>query len=330
MKITMSLSTTFGCPFEGPRARGRRARFRRALPRRSASTASRSPTPPAWPTRARCASLTRKVLSSAFRRPTRPTTRCTSTTRRGMGLANVVAGIEAGVRSFDGSVSRPRRLPVRAGRHRQHLHRGHGEHARGHGLRHARRSRQAAGGRAAHSRRRRPRRARPGDEGGPDARAARPAEFPETSDAKLVAYRTATSRGDEHEANHPGIVAVALGARASRRARGRRRRRRRRSPSRSAARPLLLPAAHGRRAARATSRTRASRSRSPTSPAAPQALQALVGGSADMVSGAYEHTINMVARSSPSRRWCCRRSTSSIVLLHAEGQGGEVQAAART
>src|SRR5258706_7053855 len=30
-----------------------------------------------------------------------------------------------------------------------------------------------------------------------------------------------------------------------------------------------------------------------------KALQALVGGSADMVSGAYEHTINMVAKKQP-------------------------------
>src|SRR3990170_4260785 len=30
-----------------------------------------------------------------------------------------------------------------------------------------------------------------------------------------------------------------------------------------------------------------------------QALRALVGGSADMVSGAYEHTINMVAKKQP-------------------------------
>ena len=30
-----------------------------------------------------------------------------------------------------------------------------------------------------------------------------------------------------------------------------------------------------------------------------RALQALVGGSADMVSGAYEHTINMAAKKQP-------------------------------
>jgi hypothetical protein len=37
-----------------------------------------------------------------------------------------------------------------------------------------------------------------------------------------------------------------------------------------------------------------------------RALQAVVGGSADVVSGAYEHTINMQARTSPSSPSCCR------------------------
>jgi NitT/TauT family transport system substrate-binding protein len=46
-----------------------------------------------------------------------------------------------------------------------------------------------------------------------------------------------------------------------------------------------------------------------------KALQALVGGSADMVSGAYEHTINMVAKKQPIKAVVLQARYSSIVLL---------------
>ena len=46
-----------------------------------------------------------------------------------------------------------------------------------------------------------------------------------------------------------------------------------------------------------------------------KALQALVGGSADMVSGAYEHTINMVAKKQPIKAVVLQARFSSIVLL---------------
>ena len=46
-----------------------------------------------------------------------------------------------------------------------------------------------------------------------------------------------------------------------------------------------------------------------------QALRALVGGSADMVSGAYEHTINMVAKKQPIKAVVLQAKYSSIVLL---------------
>ena len=46
-----------------------------------------------------------------------------------------------------------------------------------------------------------------------------------------------------------------------------------------------------------------------------KALQALVGGSADMVSGAFEHTINMQAKKQPIRAVVLQASYSSIVLL---------------
>jgi len=46
-----------------------------------------------------------------------------------------------------------------------------------------------------------------------------------------------------------------------------------------------------------------------------KALQALVGGSADMVSGAYEHTINMQAKNQPIKAVVLQAGYSSIVLL---------------
>src|SRR5438128_9309246 len=46
-----------------------------------------------------------------------------------------------------------------------------------------------------------------------------------------------------------------------------------------------------------------------------RALQALVGGSADMVSGAYEHTINMAAKKQPITAVVLQAKYSSIVLL---------------
>lgn len=53
----------------------------------------------------------------------------------------------------------------------------------------------------------------------------------------------------------------------------------------------------------------------PDFPGGAKALQALVGGSADMVSGAFEHTINMQAKKQPIRAVVLQASYSSIVLL---------------
>jgi sulfonate transport system substrate-binding protein len=46
-----------------------------------------------------------------------------------------------------------------------------------------------------------------------------------------------------------------------------------------------------------------------------RALQALVGGSADMVSGAYEHTINMAAKKQPIKAVVLQMKYSSIALV---------------
>ncbi len=53
----------------------------------------------------------------------------------------------------------------------------------------------------------------------------------------------------------------------------------------------------------------------PDFPGGARALQALVGGSADMVSGAYEHTINMLAKKQPIKAVVLQAKYSSIVLL---------------
>ena len=53
----------------------------------------------------------------------------------------------------------------------------------------------------------------------------------------------------------------------------------------------------------------------PDFPGGARALQAMVGGSADMVSGAYEHTINMMAKKQPIKAVVLQAKYSSIVLL---------------
>ena len=103
MKITMSLSTTFGCPFEGrvheDVVLDFVGRFR-DLGFDGISLADT--TGMANPRQVR--ELTQKVLAR-FPPPDEAYYTLHFHNTRGMGLANVVAGIEAGVRSFDGSVS---------------------------------------------------------------------------------------------------------------------------------------------------------------------------------------------------------------------------------
>ncbi|HUP96455.1 MAG TPA: ABC transporter substrate-binding protein [Usitatibacter sp.] len=53
----------------------------------------------------------------------------------------------------------------------------------------------------------------------------------------------------------------------------------------------------------------------PDFPGGARALQALVGGSADMVSGAYEHTINMAAKKQPIKAVVLQAKYSSIALV---------------
>ncbi len=103
MKITMSLSTTFGCPFEGHVHEDVVLSFVerfRSLGFDGISLADT--TGMANPRQVR--ELSRKVLEQ-FPAPNDTYYTLHFHNTRGMGLANVVAGIEAGVRSFDGSVS---------------------------------------------------------------------------------------------------------------------------------------------------------------------------------------------------------------------------------
>ncbi len=103
LKITMSLSTTFGCPFEGHVHEDvifeLVGRFRE-LGFDGISLADT--TGMANPRQVR--ELTRRVLER-FPPPDETYYTLHFHNTRGMGLANVVAGIDAGVRSFDGSVA---------------------------------------------------------------------------------------------------------------------------------------------------------------------------------------------------------------------------------
>ena len=117
--INATVATAFGCPFEGEQPADKVLGIvERYL--RSASTASRSPTPPAWPTPGRSRSSWRGSCcwspagapDAPLPQHARPRPRqCAGRLRRRR------APLRRGAR-------RPRRLPVRARRHRQHLHRG--------------------------------------------------------------------------------------------------------------------------------------------------------------------------------------------------------------
>ena len=103
MRLTMSLSTTFGCPFEGRVEEAVVLRFVEAFRAAGVDGISLADTTGMANPR-QVEELTAHVLD---RFPTKDDTYYTLHfhNTRGMGLANVIAGIEAGVRSFDGSVA---------------------------------------------------------------------------------------------------------------------------------------------------------------------------------------------------------------------------------
>ena len=102
MKITMSLSTTFGCPFEGHVAEDVVLQFVGRFVAAGVDGISLADTTGMANPR-QVGGLTRRVLA-AFPPPDETFYTLHFHNTRGMGLANVVAGIEAGVRSFDGSL----------------------------------------------------------------------------------------------------------------------------------------------------------------------------------------------------------------------------------
>lgn len=106
MKVTISLSTTFGCPFEGVVSEDAVMRFVEHFQQIGVDGISLADTTGmANPKQVR--ELTANVLK-AFPAPASHGDRYYTLhfhNTRGMGLANVIAGIEAGVRSFDGSIS---------------------------------------------------------------------------------------------------------------------------------------------------------------------------------------------------------------------------------
>jgi hydroxymethylglutaryl-CoA lyase len=103
MKITMSLSTTFGCPFEGHVLEETVLEFVARFRGEGIDGISLADTTGMANPR-QVKELTARVLDKF---PPQDDTFYTLHfhNTRGMGLANVIAGIEAGVRSFDGSIS---------------------------------------------------------------------------------------------------------------------------------------------------------------------------------------------------------------------------------
>jgi hydroxymethylglutaryl-CoA lyase len=103
MKITMSLSTTFGCPFEGHVAEDVVLRFVEKFRTLGLDGISLADTTGMANPR-QVEELVGKVLER-FPPPAETYYTLHFHNTRGMGLANVLAGIRAGVRSFDGSIS---------------------------------------------------------------------------------------------------------------------------------------------------------------------------------------------------------------------------------
>ena len=106
-----SIATSFGCPYEGHVPQDRVARPRRAHGRRRRARRSASATPPAWPTRARCARSTRR---RSERLPGVELTAHFHNTR-GQGLANALAALDEGIESFESSFGELGGCPVPPG-----------------------------------------------------------------------------------------------------------------------------------------------------------------------------------------------------------------------
>ena len=134
-----AVACAFGCPFEGEvpvdAAHARRRSLRElGFDALTLGDTTGMATPPTGRTRS-----SRRV---AERYPRLPIALHFHNTR-GIGLANVMAGLDLGMREYESSIGGPGRLPVRARRDGQHLHRGPGVPARGVRVRYGHRPRRA-------------------------------------------------------------------------------------------------------------------------------------------------------------------------------------------
>ena len=162
-----SLSVCFGCPMEGPVAEAEVWRFSERLLAAGAGGISLCDTTGM----AHPAQVAGMVEEFRRRFPTAALTLHLHNTR-GMGLANILAALQAGADRFDASLGRSGRLPVCTGGDRQRLHRGPGPHAGGPRLCDGHRPRPLACVRTLAARDRGPRGAGAGGQGGEDSGSA--------------------------------------------------------------------------------------------------------------------------------------------------------------
>ena len=142
--VNASLSTCFGCPMEGAVAADEVWRWAAGLLEAGASGVTLADTTGM----AHPAQVGEMVEAFRTRWPAARLTLHLHNTR-GLGLANVLAALEAGADRFDASLGGLGGCPVRAGGHRERLHRRSRPYAGGHGVSDGCGPRLAAGVRAA-------------------------------------------------------------------------------------------------------------------------------------------------------------------------------------
>ena len=122
--LSATLSVVWGCPFDGEVSEDQVAAMVRdiaALGYKEIGLADTIGVGDPW--------TVRKRIEAARKAAPDATLRLHFHDTRNTGLANAYAGVEAGVERAGRQLRRPRRLPLRPERHRQHRHRGPGLHA---------------------------------------------------------------------------------------------------------------------------------------------------------------------------------------------------------
>ena len=130
-KLTMTVSVAFGDPFDGEVSEAQVAAIAAEAGHCGIAEIALGDTigvADPWTVRARIEAVRKAAPDARIRMHFHNT--------RNTGLANVFASIEAGVDVIDAILRRHRRLSLRAGRHRQHRHRGPGLHAGPRRIRH--------------------------------------------------------------------------------------------------------------------------------------------------------------------------------------------------